>query len=73
MTALYFLVGNLVSLGFGPTFIALVTDYGFGDPMKIRYSIALVSATVLPLGVLFMFLALKPYCACRERSEIAQS
>lgn len=61
MTALYFLVGNLIANGFGPTIYALVTDYVLADPMKLRYSMAVVSAVVLPLGALFAFLALKPY------------
>ena len=69
MTALYFLIGNLISLGFGPTLIALVTDFGFGDPMKLRYSMAVVNAIVLPLGVLMMYFSLKPYTASRARAE----
>ena len=68
MTALYFLVGNLIALGFGPTLVALVTDYGFGDPMKLRYSMAVVSATMIPIGVLLAYLSLKPYRASRERA-----
>jgi MFS family permease len=69
MTALYFLVGNLIALGFGPTLVALVTDYGFGDPLKLRYSMAIVSATMIPLGVLLAYLSLKPYRASRERAD----
>lgn len=69
MTALYFLVGNLIALGFGPTLVALVTDFGFHDPMKLRYSMAVVSATVIPLGVLLSYLALRPYRASRARAE----
>jgi len=61
MTALYFLVGNLIANAFGPTLYALVTDYVFRDPMMLRYSMALVSAVVLPIGVLCSYLALKPY------------
>lgn len=70
MTALYFLVGNMLALGFGPTLIALVTDYGFADPQQLRYSMALVSALVLPLGGLLSYLALKPYRASRDRAEL---
>ncbi len=69
MTALYFLVGNLIALGFGPTLVALVTDYGFRDPADLRYSLAVVSACVIPVGVLLAWLALKPYRASRERAE----
>jgi hypothetical protein len=73
MTALYFLVGNLIALGFGPTLVALVTDFGFHDPMKLRYSMAVVSATVIPLGVLLSYLALRPYRASRARAEAPAS
>lgn len=61
MTALYFLVGNFIANGFGPTLYALVTDYVFADPMMLRYSMASVSIVVLPMGALFSYLALKPY------------
>jgi len=72
MTALYFLIGNMLALGVGPTLFALVTDYGFGNPADLRYSMALVSAMVLPLGGLLSYLALEPYRASRERAEAAQ-
>lgn len=72
MTALYFLVGNLIAGGLGPTLYALVTDYVFEDPAMLRYSLASVNAVVLPLGALFCFLALKPYrnsvAAARENN-----
>jgi hypothetical protein len=61
MTAIYFLVGNLIASGLGPTTYALVTDFVFDDPMMIRYSIAGVCAVVMPLGALFAYLALEPY------------
>ena len=54
-------MGNLIANGFGPTLYALVTDYVFGDPAMLRYSIAIVSGLVLPMGALFGYLALKPY------------
>jgi MFS family permease len=69
MTALYFLVGSLISMGFGPTLVALVTDYVFGDPMKLRYSMAVVAATTIPLGVVLAYLSLKPYRASRARAD----
>jgi MFS family permease len=69
MTALYFLVGNLVALGFGPTLVALITDFGFGDPAKLRYSMAIVAAVVLPTGGLLAALALRPFRASRDRAD----
>lgn len=69
LTALYFLIGNMMALGFGPTVYAVVTDYVFADPAKLRYSIAVVTAVVMPLGALFSYLALKPYRASIVRAQ----
>lgn len=69
MTAIYFLIGNLIAAGLGPTLFALVTDYIFYDPMMIRYSIAIVSSIVLPMGAIFAFLALKPYRESIRRAQ----
>lgn len=69
MTALYFLVGNLIALGLGPTLVALVTDYGFGDPQKLRYSMAIICAIVIPLGIVAVYLSLKPYRASVARAQ----
>ena len=71
MTALYFLVGNLIALGIGPTMVALVTDYGFGDTNKLPYSMSLVCAIVIPLGVISVFFSLKPYRASVARAKAA--
>ena len=73
MTALYFLVGNLIALGMGPTMVALITDYAFGDPAMLRYSMALVCAIVVPLGVLAVWLSLKPYRASVELAKRSPS
>src|SRR5690606_27462196 len=69
LTALYFLIGNMVALGLGPTVYALVTDYVFAGPAKLRYSISVVSAVVMPLGALFGYLALKPYRTSVSRAQ----
>jgi MFS family permease len=73
MIALYFLVANLIALGFGPTLYALVTDYVFRDPAMLRYSLALVSGLVLPLGAMFCYLALEPYRISVDRAMNIQS
>ncbi len=61
MTAIYFLVGNLIANAFGPTLYALTTDFVFRDDQMLRYSMSIVSAIVLALGVVCSYLALKPY------------
>ncbi len=56
ITALYFFVANLIGLGLGPTAVALVTDYGFRDDAALRYSLAVVAATALPISALILTL-----------------
>jgi hypothetical protein len=73
MTFLYFLVGNLIANGMGPTLYALVTDYVFADPAMLRYSMTAVSAVALPLGALFSYLALKPYRSSVDAAQAASS
>jgi MFS family permease len=48
--SMYFFVINLLGLGLGPTTVALLTDYAFGDPAALRYSLAIVGAMACVLG-----------------------
>ena len=56
VTAVYFLIVALIGSGFGPLTVALCTDYVFGDDMAVGKSIALVSAALMPIGVLSLWL-----------------
>lgn len=49
--ALTLLCVNLIGLGLGASFIAAITDFGFGDEGAIRYSIAIAGAVLLPIIV----------------------
>jgi MFS family permease len=42
--ALYLLLAGLLGLGLGPTAVALVTDYVFGNDASLRYSLALTAS-----------------------------
>ena len=42
VSALYLLAVNLIGLGIGPTFVALLTDYLYGDPALVGHSLATV-------------------------------
>jgi MFS family permease len=42
-SALYLFIVNLIGLGLGPTLVALSTDYIFGSPEMVGYSLILVS------------------------------
>jgi len=56
--ALYLLTANLIGLGFGPTIIALATDYVFGYDAAIGKSIALCASILCPLAALILWQSL---------------
>jgi len=56
--AIYLLFANLIGLGLGPTVVASITDYVFGDDRAIGKSLALTAALLCPLGAAILFLGL---------------
>ncbi len=60
-TALYFFVLNLVSSAFGPTAVALVTDYVFRDQASLRYSLVLVNAIGMALAIVIFVAGMPAY------------
>ena len=60
-TAIYFFVISLAGIGLGPTIVAGFTDFVFGDPVAVRYSLVIVPTIAFSLAALFFFLARKPY------------
>ena len=64
--ALYLLVGNLVAFTIGPTGVAMISDYLLKDPAKIGIAIGLLSALVVPIGALALFLARPAYRAANS-------
>ncbi len=65
-SALYLFMVNILGLVFGPLSVALLTDHYFHDTGMIRYSILIVTVTGTLVGLLFMYLSLKPYRAMME-------
>jgi MFS family permease len=63
ITALMFFLVTLIGLGFGATFIAILTDFVFKDDNALRYSISLASAIVAPTVCLMFFFGLKHFRA----------
>nr|XP_061799977.1 MFS-type efflux pump MSMEG_3705-like [Nerophis lumbriciformis] len=61
LTAVFMLIGVLAGYTIGPTFVAMTTDYLFQDDAALRYSLAIVSAVLTPIGVLFLWYGLKPF------------
>ena len=63
VSALSLFFDNLFGLALGPTIVASLTDFLFGDDMALRYSLALLPLVLCPLAALLTYLALKPYRA----------
>lgn len=61
VTAFSLLSVNLVGLGLGASFVAAITDFGFGDPMAVRYSIAITGAVILPIIVVVILAGIPHY------------
>ena len=49
-----FFVANLIGFGLGPTAVALITDYGFGEDGALRHSLSIVASIVLPLSAIIV-------------------
>jgi MFS family permease len=60
-SAIYLFVITLIGLGIGPTAVALVTDYGFGDDMALRYSLLIVTSIAVFSSIVLLSMSLKPY------------
>lgn len=59
VAAVALFLNNLLGIGLGPTLVALITDYGFGSDMALRYSLAIVAAIFAPLGAVIFWCGLK--------------
>lgn len=68
VVALYLLIANLLAFTCGPTSVGLLTDYVFGDPKLIGYSLAIAPAIFIAIGSVLVFVALKPYREIMEDS-----
>lgn len=61
ITALYVFIANIIGLGFGPTMVALFTDYVFHDELALGYSLSVTSAILGPMGAFILLWGLKSY------------
>ncbi|MFZ3203481.1 MAG: MFS transporter [Pseudomonas sp.] len=60
-SAIYLFVITLIGLGIGPTAVALVTDYVFGDDQALRYSLLIVTSIAVFSSIVLLSMSLKPY------------
>ena len=68
--ALYLFAVNLIGLGFGPTIVAVITDYLFHDEAMVRYSLSVFAVVISLLAVTIVASGLKAY---RARAKIMLS
>lgn len=61
ITAVYIMCINLIGFGLGPVLIGFVTDEVFGRPEAVGLSMAIVAGGVLPLVILLLGMARKPF------------
>jgi MFS family permease len=61
ITAAYLFVDAMIGLGFGPTAVALFTDYVFADEAKLGLSIASVIVISMVIATIALWSVLKPY------------
>ena len=57
----YVVTNNVIGLAFGPSMVALATDYLFRDPAAVGKSLALVGVIVSLVGIFLIGRALEPY------------
>lgn len=60
-SALYLFIVNLIGLGLGPTLVALSTDYIFGSPEDVGYSLLFVTSIAMAGSALLLGLCLPYY------------
>ncbi len=67
-TATYMLATNLIGVGLGPTSVALLTDYVFGDTQMLRYSLLIVPPAVIIIASFAFLLLRAPIRELNQRS-----
>jgi MFS family permease len=65
ITALYLAAVNLLGAGIGPLYIGTLTDHVFHDDRLLKHSLSLAAATMLPLGMLLLWIAMRQLRAHR--------
>ena len=65
----YLFTANILGLGLGPTFVAMITDYFYKNEHSVGYSLSTAVALILPIVAVILALGLKPYRESLVRSE----
>ena len=67
VSAIYLFIVNLIGLGIGPTAVALITDYGFGNDLAVRWSILIVAVIACAAAFALLSAGRKPYRETLQR------
>jgi MFS family permease len=70
-TAIYFFVISLLGIGAGPTVVAMFTDYVFGDPAAVRWSLMIAPTTAYVIAAICFWQGRRPYEV--SRASLAQT
>ena len=68
-TAVYFFVISLAGIGLGPTAVAACTDYLFGDPAAVRYSLLIVPTAGFAVAAACFAVARRPFVRSLEQPQ----
>lgn len=66
---MYLFPVNLIGIGFGPTAVAVLTDYAFGDPNDLRYSMSIISLCASILAAIVLYMGLRPFSRSLKAAE----
>ncbi len=71
VSALMLFFTNLFGLAFGPSAVAMLTDFVFGDDQALRYALALLPLLVCPLAIALVVQGMRSYRECiAEASQL---
>lgn len=57
----YVVTNNVIGLAFGPSLVAVITDYVFADPNAVGKSLAIAGTGIAVVGIVIVGLGLKPF------------
>jgi MFS family permease len=60
MVAALMFVSSILGLGLGPTVVAVITDFVFGNELAVGYALSTTTAIVLPIVAILLWLGLRP-------------
>ncbi len=68
-SAIYLFVVNLIGLGLGPSAVAWITDFGFEDESKLRYSLLIVNCAAHLVAAVLLWLGIRPFLTSLKRLD----